>query len=590
MNSLHFERRLAICPAVLLALSTLATAQTTFQVDFAGDSQDSNPGDGVAADAQGRTSLRAAIQEANALGEASIITLTEGAQMSLSIAGAGEDAGATGDLDVKANITLLGRGATMSAAGLDRVFDVQFGGQLALSDLRIEQGAVTDASGGGVRNAGTFIATDVEWSGCTALGTGASGGGVFNDGGLATLSNCSFTLGDAERAGGAIEANAGSTVITDCTFEDNHAGPTPGNGGAFHLTGAGLVQVRNSTFSGNTADREGGALWNSGVGTMLVDGCTCTSNAALGTAADDGGGALFNDGGTFVVHDTVLTDNRADQGSGSGGGAFNREGLMFFEGGRIENNRANRAGGGIEASVGATRLLDLELRDNQTGPSPGNGGGLHLTGAGSVEVDACFVTGNFASAEGGGLWNSGSGSMIIRASNVNGNEAAGDASDQGGGGLFNDGGDMTVLSTRVAQNQATGTSGSGGGVFNNAGFLDMRFCRVVDNVSNRAGGGIEALEGTTELVFVRMSRNITGDAPGNGGAFHLTGAGMVTIQTSFVIDNQAGNEGGGLWNSSTGVMVVTHTNFLGNTAPTGPDVFNDGGTFTIDGTNVDPGP
>jgi hypothetical protein len=43
-------------------------------------------------------------------------------------------------------------------------------------------------------------------------------------------------------------------------------------------------------------------------------------------------------------------------------------------------------------------------------------------------------------------------------------------------------------------------------------------------------------------------------------------------------------EGGGLWNSETGTTTVTNTEIAGNTAPDGPQVYNDGGTFTIDGT------
>ena len=38
--------------------------------------------------------------------------------------------------------------------------------------------------------------------------------------------------------------------------------------------------------------------------------------------------------------------------------------------------------------------------------------------------------------------------------------------------------------------------------------------------------------------------------PGNGGAFHITGDGVVSFIGGRVIGNRAGNEGGGLWNST----------------------------------------
>ena len=50
--------------------------------------------------------------------------------------------------------------------------------------------------------------------------------------------------------------------------------------------------------------------------------------------------------------------------------------------------------------------------------------------------------------------------------------------------------------------------------------------------------------------------------------------------------NNAANEGGGLWNSATGSITATNLVVTGNTAPAGPDVFNVGGPFTLNGTPV----
>ena len=53
---------------------------------------------------------RAAIQEANALTGADVIQVPAGV-FTLNIAGAGEDASATGDLDITEDLTLIGAGA-----------------------------------------------------------------------------------------------------------------------------------------------------------------------------------------------------------------------------------------------------------------------------------------------------------------------------------------------------------------------------------------------------------------------------------------------------------------------------------------------
>ena len=76
-------------------------------------------------------SLREAIVAANSNGEADIITLGLG-RFGLTITGTGENAAATGDLDVTGPLTITGRGpgqTIIDASGVisDRVFDVRPG-------------------------------------------------------------------------------------------------------------------------------------------------------------------------------------------------------------------------------------------------------------------------------------------------------------------------------------------------------------------------------------------------------------------------------------------------------------------------------
>ncbi|MGI8694654.1 MAG: beta strand repeat-containing protein, partial [Geodermatophilaceae bacterium] len=542
---------------------------------------DASIGDGTCADSNGRCSLRAAVQEANAAGGADTIRLAARATYTLSIAGASEDGAATGDLDATSTITIQGRGSTVDAAGLDRAFDA-LAANLTVDGLTVIGGAPPETqSGGGYRSTGTLVISNSQINGNTVFGAGASGGGIINDVGTLRLSNSGLDANAATRAGGAIEANLGTTSLDRVSLSNNATGPTPGNGGGLHLTGTGSVSVTNSAVTGNTATEEGGGLWNSSTGTFSVSGTEVSGNTASGPAADQGGGGLFSDGGSLSVFDVDITGNSADGLSGSGGGILNNLGVLTVERSSIRDNDAHRAGGGIEANVGTTTVSGSNLSGNTAGPNPGNGGGLHLTGAGSVEVTGTVVARNDATDEGGGLWNSATGTMTVSRSTVVDNRADGDDADQGGGGLFNDGGSLSVSGSRL--NIATGVSGSGGGILNNLGTLSVSDTVLDDNSSTRAGGGIEANGGTTDLSEVRLSSNSTGFNPGNGGGLHLTGAGTVTIDASRVTENIASSEGGGLWNSDTGTMTVTNTAIKGNAAPVGPQVFNDGGTFTIDG-------
>ena len=144
---------------------------------------------------------------------------------------------------------------------------------------------------------------------------------------------------------------------------------------------------------------------------------------------------------------------------------LNKGGSLVVRRSVLDGNDAQRAGGGIESSAGSTEVFRTDLLGNDAGAAPGNGGGLHLTGAGTVDVAQSTVSGNSA-VEGGGLWNSSGGTFSISDTVVEGNTATGDAATQGGGGVYNDG-VMTITGSTIDDNTATGASGSGGGVLNN---------------------------------------------------------------------------------------------------------------------------
>jgi CSLREA domain-containing protein len=119
--------RLAVFFLALLLAPPLHAA--TFTVDSTGDTVDAVPGDGIYADAAGACTLRAAIQETNALVGADEIELPDGTYQ-LAIPGTGEDAGATGDLDVTDDLVLIGESAestAIDANGIDSVLDVATG-------------------------------------------------------------------------------------------------------------------------------------------------------------------------------------------------------------------------------------------------------------------------------------------------------------------------------------------------------------------------------------------------------------------------------------------------------------------------------
>lgn len=500
------------------------------------------------------------------------------------------------------------------------------------------QGNVANAEGGALWNSagGSMVVENALIQGNRASGADADqgGGGLFSDGGLLSVINSTIISNTADGAagsGGGILVVPGSTLqVAGGVIADNHAnragggievngtvekmavatiagveltgnstGAAPGNGGALHITGAADVTVSGATVTDNQAAAEGGGLWNSAIGTLLVVDSTLTGNTAAGNDADQGGGGLFNDGGTLTVINTTLTDNRATGTAGSGGGILATVGSeLTLTDSTLTANSAMRAGGGLEINATAentvtANLMGVDFTGNRTGAAPGNGGALHITGPATVAVHGGMVMNNTATAEGGGFWNSATGTLTVKNVTFTNNVASGAAADQGGGALFNDGGMLMVVNSNLTANAADGAAGSGGGLLAVPGsMVELSGGVIISNTAMRAGGGIEFNGTVTKTVTatlngIQLLNNQTGAAPGNGGGLHVTGVATVTVNGGLVTGNVAAAEGGGLWNSAVGTMVITGTTVISNTASGaaadqgGGGLFNDGGTMTV---------
>src|SRR5262245_54644254 len=152
-----------VSAAAVVALCGLAHG-ATFTVDDVADAVDATPGDGVCQTGAGVCTLRAAIQEANALPGPDRIECLDKltGTVTLAIPGAAEDLGATGDLDIRDDLAIDGdcerqRADIVSplhvdAAGLDRVLHV-VSGVVSIINVRLSGGvAGAGENGGGILN------------------------------------------------------------------------------------------------------------------------------------------------------------------------------------------------------------------------------------------------------------------------------------------------------------------------------------------------------------------------------------------------------------------------------------------------------
>ena len=341
-----------------------------------------------------------------------------------------------------------------------------------------------------------------------------------------------------------------------------------------------------------------------GAGVRFTGGGT---NAKLGlvqsliaeNVSTGSGGGFAQDGGFAIVSGGNFDSNLAAGGSGSGGGALLTSGTLIVRDTSFTDNEANRAGGGIEVAAGILSVSGSTFTANAAGtgtvanaPAPGNGGGIHTTAASFVVVRDSTFDSNTAANEGGGLWVDAVATTEVRRTDFLNNEARGDrgtgpTGNEGGGGLFNNGGDVTVSDSLFSGNLANGAAGSGGGLLTRDGDVTVFDTRFERNAAARAGGGIEAVGGNVLVTDSTFFANVAGGAvtgpaaPGNGGAVHAAGDGtpvdLVFADVDF-LSNRARNEGGGLWTGLDVTTRVTDSLFRGNLSVLGGGFFSQNDT------------
>ena len=324
-------RRLAARPVRLVAAALVGAAAigTTsacgpvgaivFTVDTATDGPDANPGDRVCemTVGAGDCSLRAAIDETNVAPLTfDTIDIGPGIDPTLTIGGVDEDANATGDLDITGWVTIHGGGATIDAAGLDRVLD-QHGPALAIDHATITGGEQSGdgllgyedevlvpgnggfGSGGGIRSTGALAITD----------------STISDNHLLNLPGRSFN--DAP-AGAGVTVSGGPVTITSTTIERNSIDwDVGGSGGGLAASGVDDLTITRSTIRDNRIGGDdqsyiavGGGLAIDG-SVASIDRSTIAGNVAFGADGSGAGAGVAATGSTLTITRSTLSDNSA---------------------------------------------------------------------------------------------------------------------------------------------------------------------------------------------------------------------------------------------------------------------------------------
>lgn len=255
---------------------------TSFTVDSTLDEVDGVPGDGMCISTPtGVCTLRAAVMEANVSADPDMITLPAGL-FTLSLVGASEDAAATGDLDIRASVTLAGAGADLTiidAAHLDRAFEIVLGEAVTLQDLTIRNGSAIVA--------GSF-----------------AGGGILHRSFELWLTRVRLVANRANIGGGLNVSTNTWAYLQECSLENNEtvdAGFANTYGAAIFNSGdLGLVSSTVTASSNETGSYEA----------VFLDNCSSPySEIVNSTIADNSTGGLYVYNCTVDVQSSTIAQN-----------------------------------------------------------------------------------------------------------------------------------------------------------------------------------------------------------------------------------------------------------------------------------------
>lgn len=470
---------------------------TTITVTTTADEYDSTPND--------QCSLREAITAANTdaayggcIGGSGVDTIMlEAGTYTLSIVGPYNDTNNRGDLDILADVSIIGTGSSETIVdgdlALDRVFDVTTTAEVIFESMKITNGAAPawhisgdGEDGGGIRSSGNVTLIDVvlinnhAGNGMDEFGDGGDGGGIYclgdltitesiiqgnhaGDGGNNTLTPNKIA-GPGGHGGGVY--SYGSLIVLESTIQNNYAGNggnttttisysgPGGNGGG--IMAAGDAHIENSLIMGNRAGNsgngvigqqsyvgqggDGGGIFGSEIKNIGIDGSEIRANyggnMGTGPAPNEhtgGRGGGIFNYGTIVISTTTLSFNRP------GNGYKNNIGANLTYAG---------AGGALYNNFGATAvILGAGIHDNSgaiAGLHPRGGG---VFNGGNLIIGNTTIAKNQEPYEGGGIYNDSGGTVTINSSTIAYNRS------QYGGGIFNvAGGSVIFMNTILAWN------------------------------------------------------------------------------------------------------------------------------------------
>ena len=451
---------------------------------------------------------------------------------------------------INKNIRIDGKGHTIDAKNLGRIFEIDGGFAVTLTNVTLTNGNAT------------------------------VGGAIYNFGNL-DLVHVNF-VNNTAKYGGAIMNYAYGLVLDDSTFTNN----TAKIGGAIYNS-ADCFVVGNSTFVNNTATSIGGAIINNGK--LVVDNSAFEDNAA-----NYYGGAIFNrddlqvTNSAFDGNDILVRNIRAMDNVDHGGAAiYNwKNGKLDISKSNFTNNIKNYKNGNLLVGAVAT-IGDATISDSYFVNNSGRwGGALSVMGGESssatnfIDIDGTKFVNNSA-LYGGAMFVWGS-NYSISNSVFDNNSAFGKGNmtpnNNNGGALVVTQGNIPISGTIINSNFTNNKAQYGGAAWINEGTVDISNSNFINNTATVEAGAIGFEPAYTKITATVYGTNFINNTAGvDGGAIYSNGDLRISDSD---FDNNKAQKADIIYSNINGLLSINGNNYSNYTENKAP-IINLAGIETI---------
>ncbi len=216
----------------------------------------------------------------------------------------------------------------------------------------------------------------------------------------------------------------GSIALSNlCTFTGNTATSTSsGDGGAITLSGTGTSTITATTFTSNTSENHGGAIYfnPSSGGTLSITGGIFIQNTchAATSASTEGGGAIYTKTPSLTqltLVDSKFLANTVDGAAGRGGAIFNAfsggtllvDHCLFGSPVALTGNSVTGDGTSLGGAIYTRDDMTVRASAFINNSSSGSGGAIASDATNNAEIGNSTFSGNSASQNGGAIYSFG---------------------------------------------------------------------------------------------------------------------------------------------------------------------------------------